>query len=150
MENVITPEQITEKVSAKMKQLEDLSFLERYAMFMGKAQLVEFGLKNILINDKDYEYEEVETKTLGWTITELKENNLREDFLALLGDLLRYRNHFAHDFLADQAFMNSLLKDEVLGFTKPFRELTKALFVVEQTILVYDFINEGGSFWKSQ
>lgn len=139
---------IPKKVFKKLRSYEKLSFLECYAMFMGKAQLIEFGLKRLLIDHCGYKYEKVETKTLGWTIKELEKKGLREDFLFLLNNLLDYRNDLAHNFLVDQMIMNSILKGGKT-FTKPFRHLEKALYEVEQVILIYDFtLENNGSFWK--
>ena len=128
-----------------MESLEKLTFLEGYAMFMGKAQIIEFGMKRLLIDERGYKYEDTETKTLGWVIGELEKNGLRKDFFIILNELLEYRNYFAHDFLADQALMNFLLKGEG-SFTKPVRELSKAEYSAEQVLLVYDFLREG-TFW---
>lgn len=144
-EKQLTAKALERKVMKNFKSYDDMNFLECYAMFMGKAQLVEFGLKRLLIDQRGYTYEEVDTKTLGWTIKELVKNNLRPDFAAPLESLLNYRNNLAHSFLVDRALVRSLLNGK--EFTRPHRELSKALYVVEQVIAVHDFLTDG-SFWK--
>ena len=139
----------TKKVFKNLGLIEELGFMERYAMFMGKVQILEFGLKRLLTDYKKYEYEKLEKNTLGQVIRKLKKNHLREDYLYLLEDLLEYRNYFAHDFLADNALANMFLGGEG-SFTKPPRQLWHALFSVEQAILVFDFIKTNGSFWKEE
>lgn len=41
-------EQIKAEVLARLDQYKDRSALEQYAIFMGKAQILEFGLKGLL------------------------------------------------------------------------------------------------------
>ncbi len=118
-------------------------------MFMGKIQLLEFGLKRLLTDYCDYDYEDVDEKTLGWVIHKLRKNRLRGDYLYLLDSLLLYRNYFAHDFLVDQTLMNFILKRKERGYTKPLRQLSKAYLEVEQAIVVYDFLRKHNYFWES-
>ena len=42
----LTAENIQESVHAKLEGYKNLNVLEQYAMFMGKAQILEFGLKD--------------------------------------------------------------------------------------------------------
>ena len=44
----LSKEEIQAKVHAKLDEYKQLSMLEQYAMFMGKAQILEFGLKGLL------------------------------------------------------------------------------------------------------
>jgi hypothetical protein len=46
----LTPKQVLARVTRRLQKADKLNFPERFAMFMGKAQLVEFGLKRILLN----------------------------------------------------------------------------------------------------
>jgi hypothetical protein len=44
----LSQKQVHAIVMRRLGRIDGLSFLESFAMFMGKAQLVELGLKNIL------------------------------------------------------------------------------------------------------
>ena len=45
------------RVLRRLKPYNTLSFLERYAVFMGKVQVVELLLKRALVNDREYAFE---------------------------------------------------------------------------------------------
>lgn len=94
---------------------------------MGKAQLLEFGLKKVLLSipgvaitsDKLGEY------TLGRTCAALENINLRSDYIHLLKIFVEKRNNMAHEFLADFAFTQHILQQTGLqhmfmgGFLEP-------------------------------
>jgi hypothetical protein len=65
-------------------------------MFMGKAQLVELGLKNILTSKYGYDDERIERWSLGRVIKELRKSGLRQDFVHLMEELQEHRNYIAH------------------------------------------------------
>ena len=94
----LTKEEIREGTNKRLKKYENLSFFEQYAMFMGVAQILEFGLKKLLESKFDYNLEEMETWSLGKTRVELQKNGLREDFLTLLKSVVDYRNYIAHEW----------------------------------------------------
>ena len=52
--------------------MDKLSFLESYAMFMGKAQLIEFKLKKILFVKRRYSESRLDRMTLGVVTVNLK------------------------------------------------------------------------------
>jgi hypothetical protein len=141
-------EEIREGVNKRLKKYENLSFFEQYAMFMGVAQVLEFGLKKLLETKFDYNLEEMETWTLGRTRAELQKNGLREDFLTLLKSVVDYRNYIAHEILANESLMNGLLAElQIEGrFTKNHRILTKAIYELEQISLFFDWTNENNAW----
>ena len=128
----------------RLSKQDNFSFLEQFAMYMGKAQILEAGLKGILVRKFDYEYEAIETWTLGRVANVLKENNIREDFTTLLDSVVEYRNYIAHDLLADDALMKSLTDGK--GMTKPARILSKAAIELEQLMIMYDLCQEHDSW----
>ena len=141
-EKVLDPEKTMKKISKNLSKIDKYSFLEKYAFFMGKTQLVELELKNILINKFKYDEEKIETMTLGIAIIELGENGLRTDFIFLLEDLLKFRNSLAHEFLGITIRGNAITGG---GFERlQYKELRRALWKVEEVIQVYDWINENG------
>jgi hypothetical protein len=66
-------------------------------MFMGKAQLVELSLKNILETKYRYDENRIKRWTLGTAIIELEKCGLRQDFIVLLKDLNEHRVYIAHE-----------------------------------------------------
>ena len=80
----LSPEIIGKKVDERLKKYRGLNFFERYAMYMGVTQLLEFGLKKLLTELYDVELEQIENISLGQTCGQLKQRGLRGDFILLL------------------------------------------------------------------
>ncbi|MBF4222565.1 hypothetical protein PL85_18630 [Vibrio anguillarum] len=131
--------EIRQKVLKKVEEYEDRPVLEQYALFMGKAQLLEFYLKNLLFRLFDVPIERSEKWTLGKTKNELKTQGLRPDFIEFLSRVVDYRNHMAHEFLANDALIQSFAE---FSDHKRFRELYKAIYELEQLIVLYDWCEE--------
>jgi hypothetical protein len=79
----LSGEQVHTIVARRLPRIDGFSFLESFAMFMGKAQLVELGLKNILTSKYGYDDERIERWSLGRVIKELRKCGLRQDFVHL-------------------------------------------------------------------
>lgn len=63
----LSAEQIKNEVFAQLDQYKDRSVLEQFAIFMGKAQILEFGLKRLLARKFNVPLEEMKLWTLGKT-----------------------------------------------------------------------------------
>ncbi|MBT1688867.1 hypothetical protein [Dawidia soli] len=146
---VLKQRDIERKVSKRLKKYKKLNYLGQFAMFMGTAQLLEIGLKNLLIARYGYKVEQIEKKTLGWTTAELEKNQLRTDFVKLLKSLVEKRNYVAHELLA-----NEMIKETLLGGLKPkkhyskdLRFLHKSILEVEQVMVLFNWTsrNDGWS-----
>lgn len=61
----LRPDELRERVFARLATLDGLSLLEQYAMFMGKAQLVELAMKRMLIERFMRPESALEKLTLG-------------------------------------------------------------------------------------
>ena len=107
-------------------------------MFMGKAQLVELGLKNILMDKYGCEEKSVERWPLGRLIKELCERGLRGDLLQLMEELKGHRNYIAHKMLGNNALMRRLVGSRAQRFA--WKDLHRGLYLVEQAIVVHDFL----------
>jgi hypothetical protein len=134
----LTGGQVQSKVVRRLRSYKKLNHLECFAMFMGKAQLVEIALKNLLMTKCDYSEQKIERWTLGRLVKELKTLGLRSDFIALLEELTHYRNHVAHDLLLDYALMQRLTGSKARRLS--LKPLKRGLYMVEQTIVVHDFL----------
>lgn len=135
----LSKKEIQEKVFAKLDEQKGLSFLEQYAMYMGKAQLLEFGLKGLLHRRYQTPLEAMERWTLGRTKNELDDKGVRKDFITLLESVVAYRNDMAHEFLLNCAVMNSLGSFSGKGQTG---DLFRASYELEQIIILHDWCEE--------
>jgi hypothetical protein len=94
-------EEIKSAVMEKLEGYKDLSFFEQYAMFMGKAQILELGLKGLLARKYAIPFESMGRWTLGRVKNELSQKGLRQDFIAYLSSVVDYRNFIAHELLVN-------------------------------------------------
>jgi hypothetical protein len=134
----ISGRQVNAIVIRRLRKYDRLNFLESFAMFMGKAQLVELALKNTLAQKYGYEGEKIENWSLGQVIKELKALGLRPDFVALIEDLKERRNYIAHEILANDALMRRLAGTRAQRFA--WKSLNRGLDSVETVIVVHDFL----------
>lgn len=146
-ENTVMPrERIQAKVFAKLDEYDVLSPLEQYAIFMGKAQILEFRLKGLLSRKFNVSLEDMERWTLGMTKNALRDRGLRPDFIQFLESVVDHRNSMAHEFLANNAITRSLanFSDRML-----YGDLFRAIYELEQLIILYDWCEENDS-WLPQ
>lgn len=141
-EKILTPKKLLNKISKEFRKINNSSFLDKYIMFMGKAQLVEFELKRILLIKFKYKEEKLERMTLGTAICELKKIGLRSDLIFLLEGLRDHRNNLAHDFLGITIIGNSIAGHSFQRLQN--KELEHALFKVEEVIQVYIWLMDKG------
>lgn len=134
----LSGKQVHATVVRRMRRIDALSFLESFAMFMGKAQLVELGLKNILAGKYGYNGEKIERWTLGRVVNELRECGLRQDFIHLIEQLKEHRNYIAHELLANDAVLRKLAGRGAQRLA--WKSLRHGLYLVEQVIVVHDFL----------
>lgn len=132
----LTEKDIQRAVFKRLKPYDKLNFLEQFAMFMGKAQLFELALKQLLARRYDYEFDDMERWTLGRTARELKECGVRKDFVTLLDSVVEHRNFIAHELLASKALVTALT-----GTTARFvrRPLEHGIYELEQIMFLHDW-----------
>lgn len=135
----LTDVDIKELVHAKLEGYKNLSVLEQYAMFMGKAQILEFGLKGLLSRMYGVPSENMEKWTLGKTKNELQDRGLRSDFITFLESVVNYRNDMAHEFLLNNAITQSMAN---FSERKLYGNLFRAIYELEQIIILYDWCEE--------
>ncbi len=144
----LSSEQIKEYVLQRLEKYKNLNFFEEYAMFMGLAQILEFGLKKLLEENYGYELESMDKWTLGKIKVELERNGLRPDFIDLLKSIVDYRNYIAHELLSNNALMkvlyNKLIPEN--HYSKEHRVLHKAIYELEQLIFLFDWTNENNGW----
>jgi len=146
-DKTLTQKRLLRKIGRSMKRYNKLNFLECYAMFMGKAQLVEFALKKILLKRYRYGEKKRDKMTLGGAIAELERLGMRKDFVWQLRQLNKCRIKMAHGFLADHLHLVALDRRFAHLSRRPLQE---ALFRVEETIHVFDFLNQNRMLYQRQ
>jgi hypothetical protein len=142
----LTPKMLMKKMSRSMAYLDKLSFLENYAMFMGKAQLIEFKLKKILSVKRRYSESKLDRMPLGVVISELERLGIRKDFISLLRDLKKFRNDMAHEFLVSH--LSRIRLDHRFGRLS-WKPLRNAIFRLG-TVHVFDFLNQNRYLYRGQ
>jgi len=135
----LSTEEIKSAVMEKLEGYKDLSFLEQYAMFMGKAQILELGLKGLLARKYSVPFESMEKWTMGRVKNELSRKGLRFDFIALLSSVVDYRNYIAHELLVNNALTMSLAN---FSGVKLSGDLFRSIYELEQIIFLYDWTEE--------
>jgi hypothetical protein len=140
----LTDRQVTYRVFRRLKRYDKLSDLEQFAMFMGKAQVLELGLKRLLHRIFNYDHDRMEKWTLGRTTRELKDSGLRRDFIALLEAFADYRNHIAHEYLANEALLRRILGRDIGRLERKYLE--RGIFKVEEALLIYDWLEQHGAW----
>jgi hypothetical protein len=143
----LTREMLIEKMSRGMAFTSKLSFIENYAMFMGKTQLIEFKLKKILSIRFCFSKSKLEKMTLGGAISELEKLGVRKDFISILRSLNKRRINMAHEFFVDHSALVAL--DRRFGRLS-WKPLRNALAEVEQASHVFDFLNQNKYLFKRQ
>jgi hypothetical protein len=138
-EPCLSPHQILEQVFKRLEKYKHLNISEQFAMFMGKAQLLEIGLKSLLVRRYSHGYEKKKW-TLGKTARELKKCALRGDFIFLLESVVDYRNYIAHELLANDAMLRSLTGGD--SGRLELRTLEKGTIELEQILFLYDWCEE--------
>ncbi|MGS2719434.1 hypothetical protein [Paraglaciecola aestuariivivens] len=139
----LSAEDIKELVDAKLEEYKNLGVLEQYAMFMGKAQILEFGLKGLLSRMYGVPSESMEKWTLGKTKNELRDKGLRADFIIYLESVVNYRNDMAHEFLLNNALTQSMAN---FSERKLYGNLFRAIYELEQIIILYDWCEENNGW----
>ena len=147
-EPFLSGEEISKETSKRIEMYSNLNFFEQYAMFMGKAQILEFGLKKLLEEKYNYDLETMEKWTLGKVAGELEKNNLRQDFIILLKSVIYYRNYIAHKLLANQALMKGMFSQIIPEnhYDKDSRRLHKAIYELEQISFLFDWAQENNAW----
>ena len=142
-ENGLSREEISNLVQTKLDEYKELNILEQYAMFMGKAQILEFGLKGLLARKYEVPLESMEKWTLGKTKNELSDRGLRPDFISFLESVVSYRNEMAHEFLVNNAITQSIAN---FSERKLYGNLYKGIYELEQMIILYDWCEENNGW----
>lgn len=133
-------EEIEAAMDKKLEKYKGRSFLEQFAMFMGFAQILEIGLKNMLQREHGISGEKMLRWTLGRTAQKMREYNVRPDFCGLLESLVEKRNYVAHELIASELLLRSLLGNVQATFG--WDELKKGILELEHLMVLAEWCDE--------
>ena len=119
---------------------------ECFALLMGKAQILEFGLKNLMNRRCGIEDAEMERWTLGKVAAELTSRGFRGDYIELLKAFVKQRNYIAHDMLANNAIFRSM--EPSMSDRFEFKQLQQPAHNLEQLLIVHDWLEEHDA-WRA-
>ena len=137
--------EIQRQVFKRLKKYKKLNMLEQFAMFMGLAQVLEVGLKGLLVRLYKYDSDTMEKWTLGKTAKELSKCGLRHDFIMLLESVVSYRNYIAHELLVNDAMLRNILGGN--SGRLELRQLEKGIYELEQIVFLYDWCEEHNAWF---
>lgn len=124
----------------RIEKYDDKSFIEKYALYMGMAQILELQMKQFIHQKFGLESEEylkkLEKKTFGQSVRVLKDKGVRPDLISQLENNRDNRNNMAHSFLVDTMISTSL-GFEIEGIE--FRQLDKNILELESVILFWEW-----------
>jgi hypothetical protein len=132
----LSAKKIQNAANRKLEGYKNLTFLEQYAMFMGKAQILELGLKRLLARKYGVPFESMEKWTMGRVKNELSQRGLRQDFIAYLDRVVEYRNYMAHELLVNNAITKSIAN---FSDRKLYGDFFRGVYELEQLIVLYDW-----------
>lgn len=136
-ESKLEPEELQRRILDNLGTYSDRSAFECFALLMGKAQLLEFGLKNLLRRSNDIEESQMEYWTLGRVASEMDSRAFRSDYVSLLRIFVKERNYIAHELLADNAIVRSMTTEISARFE--FRQLWQPAYNLERLLILYDW-----------
>ena len=139
----LSKEEIDERTWKGVEKYKSLGFMEKYAMYMGVAQILELGLKRLLSDKFDYDFDKMEKWTLGKTYRELEKSKLRPDFLVLLKNTVDNRNYIAHQILANKLIFHEILGDKIHNnyYVKESRRLDKFIIELQHLVFLFEWTN---------
>lgn len=141
----LEPAELQRQIMAGLTQYGHRSSFECFALLMGKAQILEFGLKSLLARSRLAEWEDMERWTLGRIANELETREFRGDYVALLKEFVRDRNYIAHEMLANNAIFRSMADEISERFE--FSQLQQPAFDLERLLILHDWCEEHGAWF---
>ena len=101
---------IKARVMRRLDRYVGISYLEHVALFMGGVQLLELHHKGLLAQRYGKDIDAMERWTLGRVANEMSAAGVRPDYCERLSSLVKSRNFIAHEMLANEMLLRSLVK----------------------------------------
>ena len=141
----LSGEEIQNEVFRLMEKYNEKSFLEQFAIYLGTAQILEFGLKKLLISLFNATEEDLERKNFGQTRAELEKCGLRADYTELLKEVVSDRNYAAHELLSNNALLSSF--NVTFSENMQFKEFKHFIYRLERAVFIFDYIQHNKA-WR--
>jgi len=135
---------VQSEVLRRMEKYNDKSFLECFSIYLGTAQILEFALKKLLEESFGIPESETEKLTLGRSRAKLETVGLRADYTELLKQVVKDRNHAAHELLANQVLIGNLGVE--LSERMQFNELKHFIYGLEQAVFLFDYFQHNDAW----
>lgn len=136
----LEPAELQRQIFANLGTYSERNAFECFALLMGKAQLLEFGLKNLLQRKCAIEQIEMEKWTMGQVANEMALRAFRGDYIHLLKDFVRERNYIAHEMLVNNAIFRSMAPNISARFE--FKQLQQPAYNLERLLILHDWCEE--------
>ncbi|MCP3127251.1 hypothetical protein [Shewanella sp. KJ2020] len=140
----LSDDDVQNEMFRRMEKYEEKSFLECFSIYLGTAQILEFALKKLLEEKFAISEEETEKLTLGQARAKLESVGLRADYTELLKQVVKDRNHAAHELLANQALISGLGVE--FSERMQFKELKHFTFGLEQAVFLFDYFQHNNAW----
>jgi len=122
------------RVLRRLRKYHSKNQLEHFALFMGGVQILELHHKGLLAHRYGMEQESMERWTLGRIAKEMHAAGVRPDYCELLKHIVEQRNFIAHEMLASDALLRSLVKGPEGRFSRKI--LYPATYELEQLFVL--------------
>ncbi|KQB60374.1 MULTISPECIES: hypothetical protein [Acidovorax] len=136
----LEPTELQSQILANLGTYSDRNAFECFALLMGKAQLLEFGLKNLLQRTCAIEQSEMEKWTMGRVANEMASRAFRGDYIHLLKNFVQERNYIAHEMLVNNAIFRSMAPNISARFE--FKQLQDPAYNLERLLILHDWCEE--------
>jgi hypothetical protein len=143
----LEPSELHRQIMANLDCYADRSSFECFALLMGKAQILEFVMKNLLVRYCPMKQSEMDYWTLGKVASELKSNGFRDDYVVLLKEFVRHRNYIAHEMLLNNSIFRMMAPSISERFE--FRQLQQPAYELERLLVLHDWCEEHQAWGKT-
>lgn len=143
----IQPNDLHKAILKNLEQYKSRNVLECFALLFGKAQILEFGMKNLLKRESAIPHDKIDRWALGTIATELAKAGIREDYIAYLRAFTKERNYIAHEMLANNAIMKSIASN--MSSHSEFKQLFHPSYNLERLLIIHDWLEENNA-WRAQ
>lgn len=140
----LSGDDIQNEVFRRMEKYDHKSFLESFSIYLGTTQILEFALKKLLQERFSVSEAEIEKLTLGQARARLESVGVRSDYTELLKQVVKDRNHAAHELLANQALIDSL--GAKFSERMQLKELKHFIFGLERAVFLFDYFQHNNAW----
>ena len=134
--------ELRKRITDELSAYDNKNCLEQYALYMLRVQMYELSIKQDLSNLFGLKEDKVERMSLGGIARYFRENKIKanEGFFTHLQHIIQQRNSMAHDFLASNSALASIVGEAATNRAE--RKLSKAIYELENVWQYYVILKE--------